>query len=120
MDPSHLIEDQLHNPRWAIDGQKYYQQITDRLPVFGTDDVNRQPLKGTQLPIVTDPMKRAPPALRKMNVYQNRYHLPSGLEYNCWRDLYGLYNSAEKPRPGYIDQEIKQNANPVWAYNNLS
>lgn len=119
MDTSRLIESQWHNPKWAIDGQKYYQTVTDRLPLHGTDDTKRQPLRNFARPIVHDPMGQAPPALRKMNVYQNRYHLPSGLEYNVWRDLYGYYNSSPKAAPGYIVQEIRQNASAVWAYNKL-
>lgn len=111
MDKAQLIESQFYSPMWATKGLEEYGTIVNYLNSVGTDDPKRQPLRNFMIPMCG--LSRAPMSQRRLNVRENRYHLPGGLEYRL-RDLYGMYNSSPKPiKPGYIDQPIRVNPG-IW------
>lgn len=111
MDPGRVVESQHFNPKVQENNSKEYYTNTSYLDRFGTQTASRLPRRNWALPIIGNrPYQQA---VRPLNIKANRYLLPGGLQYRL-RDLYGVYNSAPKSAPGYVDQVIEANPGTVW------
>lgn len=107
MDREKLIERKYYDPMWADKQYDVYAKDVLFKNTMGTWDRSRLPMKSFVTHALN--LNRAPQSKMRLNVWQSRYHHPSGLTYDK-RDFARVLNSTPKPAPGYINQEISQNS----------